>query len=64
MKLYLKFPKFLSKIHGSITYGDRKVLEEVLFRDPRTRSEKQVKSVLDEIMALPFNSEMKRHYGG
>ena len=48
----------------AFTTGDRKVLEEILFRDPRTRSEEQVKEVLDEIMVLPFNSEMKRHYGG
>jgi len=30
--------------------------------DPRTKSEKQAKEVLDEIMNLPFNSEMKKHY--
>ncbi|MGC8705303.1 MAG: alpha-glucosidase AglA [Athalassotoga sp.] len=42
--------------------GDRRVLEEILIRDPRTKSEKQAKDVLDEIMNLPFNSEMKKHY--
>jgi alpha-galactosidase/6-phospho-beta-glucosidase family protein len=44
--------------------GDRRMLEEILIRDPRTRTEKQVKEVLNEIMDLPFNSEMKKHYGG
>ncbi len=44
--------------------GDRSVLEEVLFRDPRTKSEEQVKAVWDEILDLPFNEEMKKHYRG
>ena len=42
--------------------GDRKVLEEVLIRDPRTKSYQQVKSVIDEILSLPFNKAMKAHY--
>lgn len=42
--------------------GDRRVLEEVLVRDPRTNSFGQVKRVWDEIMDLPFNKEMKEHY--
>ncbi|MDI3516237.1 MAG: hypothetical protein PWP09_303 [Thermotogota bacterium] len=42
--------------------GDKRVLEEVLERDPRTRSSDQVRKVLDEIMNLPFNQEMKQHY--
>ncbi len=42
--------------------GDKKVLEEFLIRDPRTKSYEQVKAVLDEIMNLPFNKRMKEHY--
>jgi len=42
--------------------GDRRVLEEVLIRDPRTRSYEQAKNVIDEILSLPFNEEMKEHY--
>ncbi|MDI3472402.1 MAG: hypothetical protein PWQ20_1127 [Thermotogaceae bacterium] len=42
--------------------GDRKVLEEILIRDPRTKSYEQVKAVIDEILDLPFNKEMKEHY--
>ncbi len=47
----------------AFTTGDRKVLEEVLIRDQRTSSYKQVKEVWDEILSLPFNEEMKKHYG-
>ncbi len=46
----------------AFTTGDRRVLEEVLVRDPRTNSFEQVRRVWDEIMNLPFNTEMKEHY--
>lgn len=42
--------------------GDRRVLEEILLRDPRTRSFEQVKMVIEEILSLPFNDEMRKHY--
>lgn len=42
--------------------GDRRVLEEILLRDVRTKSYEQVRAVLDEILNLPFNEEMKKHY--
>jgi len=42
--------------------GDRRVLEEILIRDPRTRSYEQVRAVLDEILSLPFNEELRRHF--
>lgn len=42
--------------------GDRKVLEEVLIRDPRTRSYGQARGVIDAILGLPFNGEMRKHY--
>ena len=42
--------------------GDRRVLEEFLIRDPRTKSYDQVVKVLDEILALPENEEMRKHY--
>ncbi|SHE41517.1 alpha-galactosidase [Marinitoga hydrogenitolerans DSM 16785] len=44
--------------------GDIKILEEFLIRDRRTTSYDQVKSVLKEIMELPENAEMKKHYRG
>ncbi|GAB6188831.1 alpha-glucosidase AglA [Marinitoga arctica] len=44
--------------------GDINLLEEFLIRDRRTNSYKQVKNVLKEIMELPENEEMKKHYFG
>jgi len=41
---------------------DKRVLEEILIRDPRTKSYEQVLRVLDEILNLPFNEEIKEHY--
>ncbi len=46
----------------AFTTGDRRVLEEVLIRDPRTKSYEQAKAVIDEILSLPFNRDMKEHY--
>lgn len=42
--------------------GDRRVLEEILLRDVRTKSYEQVQRIIDEILNLPFNEEMKKHY--
>jgi alpha-galactosidase len=42
--------------------GDRSILLEILYRDPRTKSDTQAEEVLEEILGLPFNEEMKRHY--
>ncbi len=42
--------------------GNREILEEVLVRDIRTKSVKQVREVIEEILDLPFNKEMKAHY--
>jgi alpha-galactosidase len=42
--------------------GDRRVLEEFLIRDPRTRSYEQAVKVIDEILALTGNEEMRKHY--
>lgn len=62
-KMYLR-PRILKMewVLETFTTGDRKVLEEVLVRDPRTNSLKQVKSVWYDIMDLPFNEDMKCHY--
>ncbi len=38
-------------------------IKEILHRDPRTRSEEQVEAVLNEILNLPENEKMRRHYG-
>lgn len=42
---------------------DKKVLEEILVRDPRTRSFEQVQLVLEDIMQLPVNREMAEYFG-
>jgi len=42
--------------------GDRRVFEEILIRDPRTKSYEQVVAVIEDILNLPFNEEMKKHY--
>jgi alpha-galactosidase len=42
--------------------GDRDVLLEELTSDPRTRSLEQAEKVLEAIMNLPFNAEMREHY--
>ena len=42
--------------------GGRSALLELLFRDPRTRSDAQANRVLDGILNLPFNGDVKRHY--
>jgi len=42
--------------------GDKMMLQEILIRDPRTKSFEQTEAVIDELLALPFNKEMKKHY--
>ncbi len=41
---------------------DVRVLEEILLRDPRTKSYEQVVAVIDAILNLPFNEELREHY--
>jgi len=42
--------------------GDKNRLIELVLMEPWSKSMDQVKGVLDEIMALPFNSEMGEHF--
>jgi alpha-galactosidase len=46
----------------AFTSGSREMLVENLIKDPRTRSEKQARDTIDEILSLPGNEEMGRHY--
>ncbi|MEJ5188826.1 MAG: alpha-glucosidase/alpha-galactosidase [Breznakiellaceae bacterium] len=46
----------------AFTTGDRRVLEEILIRDPRTRSYEQVQKVWDAIFALPFHEELRQYF--
>ncbi|MEZ0345630.1 MAG: alpha-glucosidase/alpha-galactosidase [Infirmifilum sp.] len=44
--------------------GGRQVLIDWLMLDPRTRSDKQAEAAWDEILRLPGNEEMAKHYSG
>lgn len=46
----------------AFTSRDRRVLEEILIRDPRTKSYEQVVNVLEEILNLPFNEDLRKHF--
>lgn len=41
---------------------DRKLLLELIRLDPWTRSEAQASAFLDDLLALPFHTEMREHY--
>ena len=40
----------------------KELLLQLIMMDPWTRSEEQAKKLLDDILNLPFNKEMKEHY--
>ncbi|MBE3579131.1 MAG: alpha-glucosidase/alpha-galactosidase [Caldanaerobacter subterraneus] len=42
--------------------GDINIIKELLYRDPRTQSDEQVEKVIEEILSLPENEEMRKHY--
>ena len=42
--------------------GEKRLLVDILMRDPRTRSEQQARRVIDALLNLPFNSDLKKHY--
>ncbi|MEM2921918.1 MAG: alpha-glucosidase/alpha-galactosidase [Candidatus Bathyarchaeia archaeon] len=42
--------------------GSRELLLELVMMDPWTRSEKQAKALLDDILSLPRHEEMRQHY--
>lgn len=42
--------------------GSRELLLELVMMDPWTRSEKQAKALLDDILSLPHHEEMRQHY--
>ena len=46
----------------AFTLRDRSVLEEILLRDPRTRSYKQVQRVWDQLLGLPFHEELRNYF--
>lgn len=44
--------------------GNRELLLQLILMDPWTKSEEQARSLLEEIMALPYHEEMRQHYKG
>lgn len=63
IKIFYLLPRILRMewaLEGFIS-KDRKVLEEILIRDPRTKSYEQVLSVLDEILEQDFNKELREY---
>ncbi|MEZ0346320.1 MAG: alpha-glucosidase/alpha-galactosidase [Infirmifilum sp.] len=44
--------------------GGKQLLIDWLMLDPRTKSERQAEEAWDEILSMPENEEMKRHYRG
>jgi alpha-galactosidase len=42
--------------------GEKNLLLEWLLIDPRTKSQEQAEKTVKEILALPFNKEMAKHY--
>ena len=42
--------------------GSKELLLQLVMMDPWTRSEGQARSLLDDILALPYHQEMREHY--
>lgn len=42
--------------------GSKELLFQLLLMDPWTRSEQQARDMLDAVLALPFNAELRAHY--
>jgi alpha-galactosidase len=42
--------------------GSKDLLLQLILTDPWSRSEKQARAFLDEILALPYHEEMRQHY--
>ncbi|ADN02339.1 alpha-glucosidase AglA [Spirochaeta thermophila] len=62
-KMYL-WPRILRMEWALEAYLSRdiRVFEEILVRDPRTRSFEQVQAVLRDIWALPFHEELRQNF--
>jgi len=61
----LVLPVRLEKMERSLdayVTGDKQDLVEVLLEDPRTNSPEQAKDAIDEVLSLPFNENMRKHF--
>ncbi|MCS7240477.1 MAG: alpha-glucosidase AglA [Candidatus Bipolaricaulota bacterium] len=59
--LYPRMMRMEMALEAFLT-GDVRIFKELLYRDPRTKSDEQVESVIEEILSLPENAEMRRHF--
>ncbi|MDA4114478.1 MAG: alpha-glucosidase/alpha-galactosidase, partial [Thaumarchaeota archaeon] len=61
---FVILPRMLRAEWGleAFTSGSKEVLVENLIRDPRTKSERQARETIDQILALPGNERMSAHY--
>ncbi len=64
LRFYL-FPRLTRMELAVRAFMERKIdyIKEILYRDPRTKSDDQVEGVLMEVLNLPENEGMKEHYG-
>jgi len=64
LMLYVIIPRMLRMEWALETFleGDKNLLLEWLLNDPRTKSLEQAETTIKDILALPFNKEMAKHY--
>ncbi len=64
MYSYVWYPRLAVTERALEAYlaGSRELLVEALMHDPRTRSNEQAREVIDDLLNLPFNEDLKRHY--
>ena len=64
LMLHMIIPRMLRMewiLEGFLT-GDKKVLLHMLLEDHKTRSLEQAEALMEDILSLPFNSDMMGHY--
>jgi alpha-galactosidase len=61
---FVILPRMLRAEWGleAFSSGSKEMLVENLIRDPRTKSERQARETIDQILALPGNEGMAAHY--
>ncbi|MCE5188787.1 MAG: hypothetical protein LLF75_06355 [Eubacteriales bacterium] len=52
----------LDNLHDAYRYGDRSLLVLELMQDHRTRSLEQAETLIDTLLAQPWNSDAEKHY--
>ena len=64
LTLHVMFPRMLRMEWALEAFlkGGKNLLLEWLLNDPRTKSLEQAEATIKDILALPFNNEMAKHY--